>query len=464
MEREIKGGFKTINPFTEKVIETYTYITNDEMFDALDACHKAFKEWKMVSLEDRAKVLQEIGVQLKSHKKELSQLMTDEMGKVITQGESEVDLCIAIAEYTAKNAAKELEPIERELPNGGKGLITYAPEGVIYSIQPWNFPAYQPLRVAIANLMAGNGVLLKHAQNVTGSAILVEKILVKAGVPKGLFKVLVIDHDQSNELIQNEKVRGVTFTGSSAGGSQVAKVAGEALKKTVMELGSNDAYLVLDDADVEAAVEACVQGRIVNNGETCIAAKRFVVVDKVYDAFKEGFVKGMKDVKMDNPNDGDTQLGPIARKDLRDMLHDQVSESVEKGAVIEVGGEIPSRKGYFYPSTVLSNVEPGQPAYDDELFGPVASLIRAKDNEDAMRIANDSRFGLGGGIFSKDQKGAIELAQKHFDTGMVFVNSYGLAQPMMPFGGVKDSGYGREHGGFGLKEFMNAKSVMVVEE
>ncbi|MFC4691553.1 NAD-dependent succinate-semialdehyde dehydrogenase [Dokdonia genika] len=464
MEREIKGGFRTINPHTEKEIATYTYFTESEVNDAIDNCHEAFLEWKEKSLDERATIIKNIGKELKNHKEQLVQLMTDEMGKVVTQGGSEIDLCIAITEYTAANAGKELEPIERELPNGGKGIITYSPEGVIYSIQPWNFPTYQPLRVVIANLMAGNGVLLKHAQNVTGSALLVEEVLRKAGVPEGLFKVLVIDHSQSNDVIKNDKVRGVTFTGSSAGGRKVAEKAGAAIKKTVLELGSNDAYLVLDDADIEKAVEACVQGRLINNGETCIAAKRFVVVDKVYDAFKEGFVQGMKDAVMGDPNNEETQLGPIAREDLRDLLADQVKESVAKGAVIEVGGEVPDNTGYYYPSTVLSNVEPGQPAYDDELFGPVASLIRAKDNEDAMRIANDSRFGLGGGIFSRDEKAAIELAQKHFDTGMVFVNSYGLAQPMMPFGGVKDSGYGREHGGFGLKEFVNAKSVMLVEE
>ncbi len=463
MEREIKGGFKTINPHTEKEIESYTYFTNEEMMDALDNCHNAFLEWRKVPIEQRAEVVKKIGEQLKAHKKELVQLMTDEMGKVTAQGESEIDLCIGIAEYTATSGIKELEPEERSLPDGGKGIVTYVPKGVIYSIQPWNFPAYQPLRVAIGNLLAGNGVLLKHAENVTGSALLVEEILRKAGVPEGLFKVIIIDHDQSNELIKSDKIRGVTFTGSSSGGRKVAEVAGAAIKKTVLELGSNDAYLVLDDADVEAAVEACVQGRIINNGETCIAAKRFVVVDSVYDAFKEGFVKGMKDVVMGDPNNDDTQLGPIAREDLRSLLSDQVKESVDKGAKIEVGGEVPNQQGFYYPSTVLSEVTPGQPAYDDELFGPVASLIRAKDNEDAMRIANDSRFGLGGGIFSKNEEKAIELAQKHFDTGMVFINSYGLAQPMMPFGGVKDSGYGREHGGFGIKEFVNAKSVLLVE-
>ena len=463
MNREIKGGFKTINPTTEKEIASYTYHTDKEVSNAIDACDTAFQEWKHKSIEDRAGIIKNLGRELKAHKEELVQLMTDEMGKTIAQGNSEIDLCIGITTYTATEAIKELAPQERTLANGGRGIISYAPQGVIYSIQPWNFPTYQPLRVAIANIMAGNGILLKHAENVTGSALLVERILHKAGVPADLFKVLIIDHDQSNKVIHNSKVRGVTFTGSSAGGRKVAEVAGAAIKKTVLELGSNDAYIVLDDADIEKAVAACVQGRIINNGETCIAAKRFIVVDSVYEAFKEGFVKGMSDVVLGDPNNKETQLGPIAREDLQQLLHQQVTESVERGATIEVGGTIPDRVGYYYPSTVLSNVTSGQPAYDDELFGPVATLIRAKDNKDAMRIANDSRFGLGGGIFSKDEKAAIKLAQEHFDTGMVFINSYGLAQPTMPFGGVKNSGYGREHGGFGIKEFVNTKSVMLVK-
>lgn len=463
MQREIKGGFKTINPFTEKEIKSYTYFTDDEVTQAIDDCQEAFEKWRNVSLEDRAEVILNIGKELKNHKPELVQLMTDEMGKVKGQGEREIDLCIGITEYTANKGVDELQPEERELSDGGKGIITYAPQGIIYSIQPWNFPTYQPLRVAIANLLAGNGILLKHAENVTGSALLIEKILLKAGVPEGLFKVLLIDHSQSDTVINNDKIRGVTFTGSSAGGRKVAQVAGGALKKTVLELGSNDAYIVLDDADIEEAVKACVQGRIVNNGETCIAAKRFIVVDSVYEDFKQGFVKGMSDVKMGDPNSSKTDLGPIARKDLQTLLHEQVQESVEKGAVIEVGGELTDDTGFFYPSTVLSNVQTGQPAYDDELFGPVASLIRAKDNKEAMRLANDSKFGLGGGIFSKNAKEAIKLAKNEFDTGMVFINSYGLAQPTMPFGGVKNSGYGREHGTFGLKEFVNVKSVMIVD-
>ena len=272
----------------------------------------------------------------------------------------------------------------------------------------------------------------------------------------------MIDHDQSDAIIEHDLVRGVTLTGSPAAGKIVGEKAAGNLKKTVLELGSNDGYMVLEDADVDKAVKWCVQGRIYNNGETCVAAKRFIVVEKLYDKFKEAFVEKMKSIKAGDPTSEDSDLGPMARKDLRDELHEQVENSVKKGAAVLCGGNIPDGDGYYYPATVLANVKPGQPAYDDELFGPVASLIKAKDDEDAMRIANDSRFGLGGGIFSEDVDKAVELASKHFDTGMVFINSFGLAQPNMPFGGVKNSGYGREHGGFGLKEFVNTKAINIL--
>ncbi|MFC7357182.1 NAD-dependent succinate-semialdehyde dehydrogenase [Jejudonia soesokkakensis] len=458
--RTIMGGFRTINPATEKVIKEYTYMTDDEASEAIEKCHKAFIKWKTKSLTQRGKVIKAIGEKLMERREEFAKLMTQEMGKVIKHGFQEVKLCAGLCEYTAEQGAKELEDEERELPEGGKGIITYAPIGVVYGIQPWNFPCYQAIRYAIANLMAGNGVLLKHAENCTGSGLFLKEVFEEAGLPKDLFTVLIIDHEQSNTVIENEFVRGVTLTGSAEAGKVVAQKAASVLKKTVLELGSNDAYLVLDDADIALAAETCVQGRIYNNGETCVAAKRFVVVESVYDKFKKAFVKGMKGVETGDPTKRETGLGPMAREDLREKLHNQVEKSVENGAEILTGGKLPKGKGFFYPATVLANVKPGQPAYDEELFGPVASLIKAKDNTDAMRIANDSRFGLGGGIFSKNEKKAIELAQQHFDTGMVFINSFGLAQPNMPFGGVKDSGYGREHGGFGIKEFVNVKAVM----
>ncbi|WBL26649.1 NAD-dependent succinate-semialdehyde dehydrogenase [Zunongwangia sp. HGR-M22] len=454
----------TVNPTTGKSLKDYPLMTNEEASEAVKKCHEAFVKWKHYSLADRAEVLKKIGSTLKDYKDEFSKLMSSEMGKLVSQAQEEIELCAGICDYTAETGQKELanEP-ERKLPGGGRGIITYSPIGVIYGIQPWNFPAYQVVRYAIANLMAGNGVLLKHAEGTTGSGLMLQEIFEKAGLPKNLFTVLIIDHDQSDDIIDNDFVRGVTFTGSPDGGRAVAKKAAGNLKKTVLELGSNDAYLVLDDADIDVAVNWSAKGRTYNNGETCVAAKRFVVTEKNYDAFLEAFVEKMKNVKMGDPTDEDSDIGPMAREDLREKLHNQVEESVKNGAKVLCGGGIPDGDGFFYPSTVLANVNPGQPAYDDELFGPVASVIKAKDDEDAMRIANDSRFGLGGGIFSKDEKKAIELAEKHFDTGMVFINSFGVAQPNMPFGGVKNSGYGREHGGFGIKEFVNTKAINILE-
>lgn len=453
-------AIETINPTTGMSLDHYEHMTDEEVKEAISKCHRAFEKWREVSPEDRAEAIKAIGKELVNTKDELAQLMTDEMGKTLKQSKQEVDLCAAICQYTAEIGPKALKTEDRDMVSGRKGRVSYAPIGLIYGIQPWNYPSYQVVRYSIASLMAGNAVLLKHASNVTGSGKLLERIYQKAGIPDGLFTALVISHDQSDEVIKNKLVRGVTLTGSPGAGRDIGQKATAELKKTVLELGSNDAYLVFEDADIDKAVKACVRGRIYNNGETCIAAKRFIVVEKVYDEFREKFVKAMGEVKTGDPNDESTQLGPMAREDLRDDLHEQVTKSVENGAKIACGGEIPDGEGFFYPATVLENVQPGQPAYDDELFGPVASLIKAKDNEDAMRIANDSRFGLGGGIFSRDEDAAIEMAEKHFDTGMVFINSFGLADPAMPFGGVKDSGYGREHGGFGLKEFVNVKSVL----
>ena len=452
----------TINPATGEELERYPLMSDGDFETAIEKCHKAFLDWRHVSHQDRGKIIKAIGEGLRSKKAELAKLMTTEMGKLLKQSEQEVDLCAAICDWTAEHGPEELKPEERALPNGGKGRVAYSPIGVIYGIQPWNFPAYQVVRYTIANLMAGNGVLLKHAESVTGSGLMLEQIFRKAGLPENLFTVLRITHDQSDKVIEHKLVRGVTLTGSAGAGSIVAKKAGEELKKTVLELGSNDAYIVLEDADLELAVKQCVMGRVYNNGETCVAAKRFVVVDAIYDTFRDAFVKAMKDIKYGNPLSNEGDIGPMAREDLRDDLHEQVEKSVAKGAKILCGGEKPSEDGWWYPATVLDEVKPGQPAYDDELFGPVASLIRAKDADDAMRIANDSRFGLGGGIFTKDKDKAIELAEKHFDTGMVFINGFGLAQPNMPFGGVKDSGYGREHGGFGMKEFVNIKAINVM--
>ena len=451
----------TVNPATGEDIKEYNYMSNDEVNNIVEASHQAFLEWRKTSHEERAKVINSIGETLMKYKEELSRLMTEERGKLYSQSLQEIDLCKAICDYTAEKGVAALADDERDIEGLKKGIVTYQPIGVIYGMQPWNFPAYQVFRYTIANLMAGNSILLKHAANVTGSGLLIEKIFHESDLPNDLFRTILIDHDQSEKLIGNDKVRGVTLTGSDGAGSIVGQQAAKAIKKAVLELGSNDAFIVLEDADLELAVQTCTLARLINNGETCVAAKRFIVVDSLYDEFRKRIVEEFASKKSGDPMDDSSDLGPLARKDLQEKLHAQVEESVSKGATISVGGKLPEGKGSFYPATILENVEKGQPAYDDELFGPVASLIRAKDQDDALRIANDSRYGLGGAIFSKDEDKAIRLANEEFDTGMVYINGYGLANPALPFGGVKNSGHGREHGGFGIKEFVNIKGVHV---
>lgn len=450
----------TINPSTEQPIAEYTLLTLAQAKTEVDKCQQAYLDWRHISLTDRAKYLNQLAYLFEQHKKSLATLMTNEMGKLYQQGLQEVKLCAAICHYTAEHGQAQLADEERSMENG-HAIISYQPTGVLLGIQPWNFPLYQVVRYAVTNIMAGNTTVLKHASNVFGMAEKIEALFIEAGFPSHVFKNLLIDGKTASELISHSAIRGVTFTGSDDTGKKVAEQAAKQVKKTVLELGSNDAYLVLDDADLALAIKTCVQGRMVNNGQTCVAAKRFVVVAALYDEFKKGIVEQFNALTIGDPMDENTDLGPMAREDLRDKIHKQVMQSVEAGASIVTGGEIPKQTGFYYPATLLENLSSGMPAYDDELFGPVASLIKAKDNEDAMRIANDSRYGLGGGIFSKDEKKAIELAKKHFDTGMVNINGYGLAQPNLPFGGVKDSGYGREHGGFGIREFVNIKTIMV---
>ncbi len=327
-------------------------MTNEEARDAVQGCHDAFLDWRKRSVNDRAEIIRAIGEELTNSKEDFAQLMTREVGKLIGDGRQEIDLCAQICKFTADTGPDALADEEREIP-GGTGIVHYAPIGVIYGIQPWNFPCYQVVRYAIANLMTGNGVLLKHAEICTGSGLFLRDLMERAGLPKNLFTVLLVDHDQSDLIIENDLVRGVTLTGSDTAGRTVAKKAAEQLKKTVLELGSNDAYLVLDDADIDTAVEACVAARIYNNGQTCVNGKRFIVTAKNYDTFVEGYIAKMKAIEMGDPTDENTGLGPMSRADLRDKLADQVNESVEKGARAVVGGEVPNRKGAYYPATVL---------------------------------------------------------------------------------------------------------------
>ena len=453
-------NIQTVNPLTEQVLKTYPFMSDEEAMDVVQKSHEAHLGWRLKSLDERARVIAAIAAELRKSKDDFAQLMTDEVGKLLKDSRTEIDLCASICDYTAEHGPAMLADEERELPEG-RGLVFYVPVGVIYGIQPWNFPCYQAVRYSISSLMVGNGVLLKHSANCTGSGLMLREIFERAGLPESLFGVLLITHDQSDKIIEHKLVRGVTLTGSDKAGRAVAQKAASVIKKTVLELGSNDAYMVFDDADLELAIKTCVQGRLFNNGQTCVSAKRFIVTKKNYDVFVKGYADAFNGIAMGDPNNKDTQLGPLVSCSQRDKVHAQVEESVAKGARIVAGGRLPERTGWFYPATALVDVAPGQPAYDDEIFGPVASIIEAKDDDDAMRIANDSRYGLGGGIFSKDVDRAVKMAKTYFDTGMININTYAVAMPNMPFGGVKNSGYGREHGEVGLKEFVNVKSITI---
>ncbi len=450
---------ETYNPATGELHKTYTPHTQAEAEAIIEKTHQAFLSWKNTSLDDRADIINRIGEQLSQNKAKLSRMMANQMGKPLAMGEQEVDLCAQICQYTAKQGLQELKSETRSLEEG-HALVSYEPLGVILAMQPWNFPCYQVIRYSIANIMAGNTTVLKHSNICWETAGALQEIYEAAGLPENVFSAIYVDDETADALIAHDKVRGVTLTGSAAAGKIVAEAAGKHLKKVLLELGGSDPYLVLEDVNLEEVIGVCVKGRINNAGQTCVAAKRFIVLDAIYDDFKKGFVAAMKKVSTGDPLEKGTQMGPLAREDLRESLHKQVTDSIKAGAVVLCGGELPEGKGYYYPATVLENVKPGMPAYDDELFGPVASLIRAKDEDDAVRIANDHRYGLGGGVFSGNTDRAMKLAHR-LETGMVNINGYNLAQPNLPFGGVKDSGYGREHGGFGLKEFVNIKSIVV---
>ncbi len=450
----------TINPATKEPITSYALMSKDEAFEKVEACHDAFLQWRTRTHAERAPILRSIADALRDNADALAALMTAETGKLLRDGQTEVELCAQLFEYAADEGPAQLADEPRTHGGGKKrGVVAYCPIGVVYSVQPWNFPVYQPARVLASNLIAGNGVILKHASICTGSGLMLRDVCLEAGLPPGLFDVVLIDHDTSDAIIAHARVRGVTMTGSDATGRHIGQAAAKHLKKSVLELGSNDAYVVLEDADVALAVKACVQGRIYNNGETCVSAKRFIVTTAVYDAFVGAFVEQMQAITMGDPTAEDTQLGPVASKEQFDTLSEQVSKSIDGGATLLCGGVPDVSIGYYFPATVLADCQPGMPAYDDELFGPVASIIKATDDADAMRIANDSRYGLGGAIFTTDEDKAFRLARDHFDTGMVRINFFGTADPNMPFGGVKDSGFGREHGGFGIKEFVNAKAI-----
>jgi succinate-semialdehyde dehydrogenase/glutarate-semialdehyde dehydrogenase len=382
------------------------------------------------------------------------------MGKPIRQGRAEIEKCAWVCNHYAAQSAEYLEPTA-VCTEAKRSYVAFEPLGVVLAVMPWNFPFWQVLRFAVPALAAGNAVLLKHASNVTGCALAIEDLFRDAGLPEGLFRTLLIGADRVASVIADPRVDAVTLTGSTPAGRAVARTAGEHLKKTVLELGGSDAYLLLEDADLETAVEACVESRLTNSGQSCIAAKRFIVPTRRLEEIAAMFVDRMVTRKVGSPLDDQTDVGPQARRDLRDQLHRQVEETLARGATCLTGGFVPEGPGAFYPPTVLRGVMKGMPAYDEELFGPVAALIAAKDEEDAIRIANDSSFGLGAAVFTRDTARGEAIARHRLQAGLCFVNASVHSDPRLPFGGIKHSGYGRELGMFGIREFTNIKTVVI---
>lgn len=450
----------SINPATGETIAEYQAMTPESARSAVSESHEAFLAWRRTSFADRAALMKAAARLLLEGAEDFARLMAQEMGKPIREGRGEIKKCAAGCEFYADRAEKLLadEPVKTE---AGRSYVSFQPLGVVLAVMPWNFPFWQVFRFAAPALMAGNAAVLKHASNVSGCALAIEALLRRAGFPEGLFRTLLVGSDQVRALIENPLVRAVTLTGSGPAGRAVAGKAGEMLKKTVLELGGSDPYLILQDADLDSAAAACAASRLVNSGQSCIAAKRFIVVEPVRKKFESMLVEQMRSKRMGDPLKEDTDVGPLARRDLRDELHRQVARSLEKGARCILGGAVPEGRGAYYPPTVLAGVAKGMPAYDEELFGPVAALIGVPNEIEAIRVANDTSFGLGAAVFTRDLARGERIAAQELEAGSCFVNAFVKSDPRLPFGGIKESGYGRELSGYGIREFVNIKTVLI---
>jgi len=454
------SALTSINPATGRTLRTYPVMSDAEVAGIIEGAHEAFLGWRETGFDERTAVLGRAASLLRSEKTSLSRLISEEMGKPLAQAAAEVNKCALGCDFYAEHAAAMLAP-EAVQTDAKKSFVTYRPLGVVLAIMPWNFPFWQVFRFAAPNLMAGNAGLLKHAETVTGCALAIEDLLKRAGFPEGLFRALVVETAQVEGVLDHPRVVAATLTGSTRAGSAVASQAGARVKKTVLELGGSDPYLILADADLEAAAETCAAGRLQNSGQSCIAAKRFIVVASRQKAFENLLLERMRAYRLGDPLDEATDLGPLARADLRDTLHEQVQRSVAAGAKLLLGGTLPDGPGAFYPPTLLTNVTRGMPAFDEETFGPVAAVIRAEDEEDAIRLANDTPYGLGAAVFTRDLARGERIASERLEAGSCFVNAFVKSDPRLPFGGVKGSGYGRELAQVGIREFVNIKTVYV---
>ncbi len=449
----------SINPANDQLLATYPEHSGEDCDAILAETRAAFDQWRNHSFDHRAACFHRLADQFRLCANELASTVTAEMGKPIQDARAEVEKSAAACEYYADHAAAmlrdEIIPTEAQ-----KSYVRYEPLGVILGIMPWNFPIWQVIRYAAPTMMAGNATVLKHSNNVTGCALAIEQLFVKAEFPTSLFRALVIDIPQVQRIIEHPLIAAVTLTGSPRAGRAVASAAGAALKKAVLELGGSDPFVILQDADLDAAVEAGVVSRLLVSGQVCIAPKRFIVPESLRTKFEVKLVARMKQASMGDPLESDTNYGPLARKDLRDTVARQVQQSIDLGATLLLGGQCPTGPGAYYPATILSNVQPGMAAYDEEVFGPVAAIITVADEAEALRVANDTPYGLGAVVFSKDVRRAEKLAQS-IDAGCCFVNTFVRSDPRLPFGGVKQSGFGRELGSQGLKEFTNTKTIYI---
>ncbi len=452
-------SIQTFNPTTGEVLETFEPYTQEQINEALDQAHQAFLQWRTLSFAERGKYLHNLANHMRDHKTELAKTAVLEMGKSITEAEAEVEKCAWNCDYFAENAESFLGDAKIS-SNATESYVAFRPLGVVLAVMPWNFPYWQVFRFAAPALMAGNTTILKHASNVSRVALDIERIFQEAGLPPGVLRTVLVPGSETAKLIEDPRIAAVTLTGSEAAGVEVAATSGHVLKKTVLELGGSDAFIVLDDADLDEAAQVAVTARFQNNGQSCIAAKRFIVVESVADAFEQKFVANTARLKVGDPLEYDTKVGPVARGDLRDSLHELVQQSVQQGAKVLIGGKPLTGKGYFYEPTILTNVTPEMPVFTDETFGPAAAIIRARDAEHAIELANNSKFGLSSNLWTRNIDRARQLAA-HIEAGGVFINGMTASDPRLPFGGVKRSGYGRELSSFGIQEFVNVQTVWI---
>ncbi|QSW98265.1 NAD-dependent succinate-semialdehyde dehydrogenase [Haloterrigena alkaliphila] len=453
-------SIESTNPATGEVVDTFDETSSEDREDRLERAAETFEEWSETPVEHRQGLLSAAADVLRDRSEEFAELMTEEMGKPVGQARDEVEKCAWVCDYYAEHAADFLDDEVVAGEPDARTVVAYQPLGPILAIMPWNFPFWQVFRFAAPNLAAGNVGLLKHASNVPGCATAIEDVFREAGFPEGAFTSLLMSSSEIDNVIADDRIRGVTLTGSDGAGRAVAETAGSELKKSVLELGGSDPFVVLEDAPMGKTVETAVQARLINNGQSCIAAKRFVVVDEVYDEFVERFVEEMDAQTVGDPMDEETDIGPQAREDLMEELHGQVEETLEAGGECKLGGEPMDRDGAFYPPTVLTDVPEDAPADQEELFGPVATVFRVPDEEAAIEKANDTRFGLGASVWTADLERGERVARQ-FESGLAFVNELVKSDPRLPFGGVKDSGYGRELARDGIREFVNTKTIWV---